>query len=157
MLMLCSAAGSRAVGQASVGDIAPSFARADLSGKMVSLSEFRGEIVLLNFWATWCGPCLAEIPTFDRLQRQFGSRGVKVVGISMDDTAAPVRKAYAKYRMDYPVVMGDEHLGERYGGVLGVPVTFLINRQGVVVRRYEGPVDPKRLESDLQKLMATQK
>lgn len=136
-----------------MGKVAPSFARTDLSGKKIALSEYRGEVVLLNFWATWCGPCISELPTLESWQAQFGSQGLQVIGISMDDSAAPVRAAYSKYRMNYPVVMGDEHLGEAYGGVLGVPVTFLINRKGIVVRRYEGPVNVKRIEADMRELL----
>lgn len=142
-------------GQAPVGKIAPSFTRADLSGRKVSLSEYRGKIVLLNFWATWCGPCIGELPALDRWQEQFGSKGLQVIGISMDDSIAPVRAAISKYKIKYPVVMGDEHVGMAYGGVLGVPETFLIDRKGVVVRQYEGPLDIRRVEGDLRSLMAS--
>jgi cytochrome c biogenesis protein CcmG/thiol:disulfide interchange protein DsbE len=133
---------------------APSFARMDLNGKKMELSAYRGRVVLLNFWATWCAPCLIEMPVFVSWQSQYGSRGLQVIGISMDDDAPPVRRAYLKYRLNYPVAMGDEKLGELYGGVLGLPVTYLIDRQGKVIKRYEGAVDLKQLEREVQRLLA---
>ena len=76
---------------------APSFARIDLNGRTVDLSAYRGKVVLLNFWATWCGPCLTEIPNFVIWQQMYGGRGFQVIGISMDDDVQPVRKIYLKY------------------------------------------------------------
>ena len=98
---------------------APDFTRTDLNGVPFSLSNYRGKLVLLNFWATWCAPCLAEIPAFITWQTAYGRPGLQIVGISMDDDSAPVKRAYQKYRMNYPVMMGDAELGESFGGVLG--------------------------------------
>ncbi len=136
-----------------VGRAAPSFDRVDLEGKRVELSAYRGKVVLLNFWATWCGPCLTETPVFVSWQKQYGGQGLQVIGISMDDDAPPVRRMYRKYRMNYPVAMGDAKLGELYGGVLGLPVTYLIDSHGKIVRRYEGAVDLKELEKEVQGLL----
>ncbi|MEO6910567.1 MAG: TlpA disulfide reductase family protein [Edaphobacter sp.] len=133
---------------------APSFVRMDLQGQKVNLSAYRGRVVLLNFWATWCAPCLIEMPAFVSWQKQYSKAGLQVVGVSMDDDAPPVRRAYAKYRLNYPVVMGDAKLGELYGGVLGLPVTYLIDRNGKIVKRYEGAVDLKQLEIEVKKLLA---
>lgn len=133
---------------------APPFTGSSLTGENIALSQFRGKVVILNFWATWCGPCLAEIPTFIRWQRELGPRGLQVVGISMDDDAAPVRAAYRRYQIDYPVIMGDAHLGRLYGGILGLPVTFLIDRDGRIVREYKGPIETHRVMADVTKLLA---
>ncbi len=132
---------------------APSFIRMDLNGNRVDLSKYRGKVVLLNFWATWCAPCLAEMPVFVSWQRKYGGQGLQVIGVSMDDDAAPVRRLYQKDRLNYLVVMGDERIGELYGGVLGLPVSFLIDSKGKIVKRYEGTVDLRQFEGRLQRLL----
>jgi len=133
---------------------APTLARSDLSGKSVSLRSFRGRVVLLNFWATWCAPCQLEMPVFSRWQQQYGPQGLQVVGISMDDEAPPVRKLVKELKLDYPVVMGDARLGERYGGVLGLPLTYLIDRNGVVRAQFQGETEMGTLEKQLKLILA---
>ncbi len=133
---------------------APSFSRADLNHRQVKLTAYRGKVVLLNFWATWCAPCLTEIPRFAEWQREYGGRGLQVIGISMDDEKQPVRIAYQKYGLNYPVVMGDEKLGEMYGGILGLPVTFLIGRNGKIRFVHQGAADLKTIESEIQSLLS---
>jgi thiol-disulfide isomerase/thioredoxin len=113
----------------------------------------RGKVVLLNFWATWCGPCLAEIPQFARWQRDDAGRGLQVIGVSMDDDAAPVRVAYQKYHLNYPVVMGDEQLGELFGGVYGLPLTLLIGRDGRIRARLQGAADLNEVARTLEQLL----
>jgi cytochrome c biogenesis protein CcmG/thiol:disulfide interchange protein DsbE len=129
---------------------APDFNRPDLTGKPIHLNAYRGKLVLLNFWATWCGPCLAEIPHFSAWQQKYASQGLQVLGISMDDDPAPVQKVYRKYQLSYPVVMGDEHLGNLYGGVLGLPITYLIDPQGRILAQYQGEPDLSQLELRLK-------
>jgi len=121
-----------------VGRRAPEFSLDDLHGTHVDLARDRGKVVLLNFWATWCAPCKVEMPRFMEWQREYGARGLVVVGVSIDDSEAPARAFVEKLHVNYPVVMGNAQLGERYGGVLGVPVTFLIDRAGVVRARFDG-------------------
>jgi peroxiredoxin len=121
-----------------VGKRAPSFALEDLHGTHVDLARDRGKVVLLNFWATWCAPCKVEMPQFMEWQKEYGPRGLVVIGVSIDDSAAPALAFVEKLHLNYPVVMGNAKLGERYGGVLGVPVTFLIDRAGVVRARFDG-------------------
>ena len=121
----------------------------------MNLAHYRGKVVLLNFWATWCAPCLTEMPRFVAWQQEYGGSGLQVVGISMDDEEQPVRVAYRKYRLNYPVVMGDEKIGEMYGGILGLPVTFLIDRRGKIRFKHQGAADIKTLESEIRGLLST--
>lgn len=132
---------------------APEIVRADLSGMRVSLKSLRGKVVLLNFWATWCAPCQIEMPVFSTWQQQYGPRGFQVIGISMDDDAASVRKLLAKIKPNYPIAMGDAQLGERYGGVMGLPLSFLIDRNGVVHARFQGETELKTIESELKSML----
>ena len=132
---------------------APELARVDLAGTRVSLKSLRGKVVLLNFWATWCAPCQIEMPVFSAWQQQYGSRGFQVIGISMDDDAAPVRKLLAKLKTNYPIAMGDARLGERYGGVMGLPLSFLIDRNGVVRARFQGETELKTIEKELKSML----
>ncbi len=132
---------------------APNFSRVDLDRRNVDLTAYRGKVVVLNFWATWCAPCLTEMPRFVEWQRKYGGRRLQVIGISMDDEAPPVRAAYQKYRLNYPVVMGDEKLGEMYGGILGLPVTFLIDRNGNIRFKHEGVNDLNMIDNEIQVLL----
>lgn len=133
--------------------LAPDFTRTDAAGHAIRLSSYRGKVVLLNFWATWCAPCLAEIPTFSGWQQKYGSEGLQILGVSMDDDSSPVKRAVSKYHVVYPIVMGDENLGELYGGVLGLPLSFIVDPAGRIVARYQGKSDLTRMESQLKALL----
>ncbi len=132
---------------------APNFSRMDLDHRQVNLADYRGKVVLLNFWATWCAPCLAEMPRFVAWQQEYGGRGLQVIGVSMDDDAQPVRTAYRKYRLNYPVVMGDEKIGGKYGDIYGLPVTFLIDRSGTIRFKHQGAVDLNHLQNEILTLL----
>jgi peroxiredoxin len=134
---------------------APNFSRLDLDHKQINLADYRGKVVLLNFWATWCAPCLVEMPRFVVWQHEYGGRGLQVIGISMDDEEQPVRTAYRKYRLNYPVLMGDEKIGEKYGGILGLPVTFLIDRKGKIRFQHQGAADLNTVEDEMHGLLST--
>src|SRR6202166_1343276 len=118
-LSICS---TRPFHRAATLRLTPNFIRTGINGSPLSLRSYRGKLVLLNFWATWCGPCLTEIPTFAAWQNTYGPAGLQIVGVSMDDDSAPVKRAYEKYHLTYPVAMGDARLGKRFGGVLGLPL-----------------------------------
>ena len=142
-----------------VGDVrgmaAPNFDLATLDGRRVKLSDYRGKAVLLNFWATWCAPCQVEMPMFARWQKQYGPQQLAVIGISMDDDSESARRTILAQRVDYPVAMGDATLGQRYGGVLGLPLTFLIDRNGIVRAKFQGETDLGKIEASLRSLLAT--
>ena len=143
----------QAAPRSSAPHVAPNFSRVDLSHKEIELTSFRGKVVLLNFWATWCGPCLTEIPAFIEWQKQYGSNKFQVIGLSMDDATPEVIATVSKLKPNYPILMGDEHLGAAYGGVLGLPVTFLIDRTGKIRSRYDGAADLARMKMDVENLL----
>lgn len=132
---------------------APEFVRTDLKQKKLDLLAYRGKVVLLNFWATWCAPCQLEMPHFVAWQKLLGQRGFQVIGISMDDDPALARKTYEKLRLNYPVAMGDEKLGELYGGVYGLPLTYLIDVNGVVQAQFSGEIDLNAIEKQIKALL----
>lgn len=154
-LLLISQAGlaAPAAPPSLVNKRAPEIARADLSGQRINLKSLRGHVVLLNFWATWCAPCLIEMPLFSKWQQQYASQGLQVIGISMDDDSAPVRKLMAKVKPVYPIAMGDAKLGEQYGGVMGLPLSYLIDRQGVVRARFQGETDAATIEKEIRLML----
>lgn len=133
---------------------APDFMRQDFHGQALHLSALRGKVVLLNFWATWCAPCQVEMPAFAAWQRQYGSQGLAVIGISMDDDAGAARRLVERLKLDYPNAMGDARLGMRYGGVMGLPLTFLIDRKGVIRARFQGETNAKTIEKQVLALLA---
>ncbi len=134
--------------------VAPDFSLQDLTGQPLNLASYRGKVVLLDFWATWCAPCRGEIPHFVEFQDKYRDQGLQVIGISMDDGPKPVREFYQEFKMNYPVALGNEKVAQSYGGVLGLPVTFLIGRDGRVAAKYIGEVQMSTLreaiESQLQ-------
>ena len=136
-----------------VGKAAPGFARADLDGKAVDLAAVRGRVVLVNFWASWCGPCLVEMPRFAEWRRERPA-DLAVIGFSMDDDPATAERVRRKLAIDYPIAMADPALAESYGGILGLPVTFLIDRQGVIHGRFQGETDLEKLKARVAELLA---
>ena len=136
--------------------LAPDFTLPQLDGTQLTLSSYRGKVVLLDFWATWCVPCREETPHFVEMQQKYGDRGLQMIGVSMDDSPDPVRTFYQQFHMSYPVVMGTPAIGEAYGGVLGLPIAFLIDRSGRIVARHMGATDPSVFDNEVQQLLSTQ-
>jgi peroxiredoxin len=133
--------------------LAPDFSLPELSGQELSLSDYRGRVVLLDFWATWCDPCREETPSFVELQNKYRDRGFQIIGVSMDDTPEPVHEFYRQFKMNYPVVMGNARTGELYGGVLGLPIAFLVGRDGRIYTKHIGAVDIALLQKEILSLL----
>jgi peroxiredoxin len=140
-------------GNAVTHPLAPDFSVTDLSGQTLQLSRYHGKVVLLNFWATWCAPCRSEIPRFVDLHNKYGKEGLQIIGISLDDDPRLVHAFYQQLRMNYPVAIGDATLAEQYGGVLGLPVSFLIGRDGRIYAKYAGKTDISLIERELKSLL----
>jgi thiol-disulfide isomerase/thioredoxin len=124
-----------------------------LNGQPLDLPNYRGKVVLLDFWATWCTPCRGEIPHFVDFQDKYREQGLQVIGISMDDGPKPVREFYQQFKMNYPVALENEKVADAYGGVLGLPITFLISRDGHVAAKYVGEVQMPTLEQGIESLL----
>lgn len=134
---------------------APDFALRNLDGKTVRLSELRGKAVVLNFWATWCPPCRHEIPWFIDLQKKYGSQGLQIVGVSMDQTGPQDVAAFARATgMNYTVVMGDWNVARSYGGIRALPTTFYIARDGTVQDSVPGLISREQMEKKIIALLA---
>lgn len=133
--------------------LAPDFSLPELTGERLDLSAYRGKVVLLDFWATWCDPCREETPRFVDLQSKYGNQGLQIIGVSMDDGPEPVRDFYQRFKMNYPVVMGNAKIGELYGGVLGLPIAFLIGRDGRIYARHIGAANIAVLEREIVNLL----
>jgi peroxiredoxin len=133
--------------------LAPDFTLPQLDGPELQLSSYRGKVVLLDFWATWCVPCREEIPHFIELQDKYRDKGLQIIGVSMDDGPAPVKDFYQQFHMNYPVVMGNAKTGELYGGVLGLPIAFVIDRNGRITAKHIGAAKPEVIEKEVAALL----
>jgi len=127
---------------------APQFTRPGFDGKPVTLSAMRGKVVLLDFWASWCAPCLVELPHLAALKKRNAGR-LEIIGVAMDDSEANARDALKRFPVNYPVVMGDLPLAKLYGGVLGLPEVYLIGRDGKVIKSWRGDFRPAELDAGI--------
>src|SRR5487761_1466066 len=135
---------------------APSFTLKSVDGKTVSLSDYKGKAVLLNFWATWCGPCKLEMPWLIQMQKKYASQGFTVLGISEDDgSTKDVRDFMEKMGVDYPVLMYDDQLNKAYGGIDYLPTSYYIGRDGKVIVESGGLISESEMEANIQKILAT--
>jgi peroxiredoxin len=138
-------------GTARVGAPAPDFQLKDLAGHTVRLSDYRGKVVVINFWATWCAPCLAEVPELVKLQQEYKAKGIQVIGFA----AATDRKALKIKRrltLNYPVVIGTKRLESAYGIDDVLPLTVVVDRNGIIRERILGILEPEEVES-IRKLL----
>jgi peroxiredoxin len=127
----------------------------DRHGKDVSLASFKGKVIVLDFWATWCPPCKAEIPGFVQLQDTYGSQGLQVVGVSVDDPVEKLGPFATEFKMNYPVLvgLGRDDLQDAYGPMWGIPTTFVISRDGKICKKHSGLVGKDRYEQDIKGLL----
>ncbi len=133
----------------------PSFALPDVvSGKTIHSSSFKGKALLITFFATWCPPCIQEIPTLIKMQDKYIEKGFSVIGLSVDQGSTNlVTKLVKKKSINYPVLMADNKTMQKFGGVYGIPVSFLVNKRGNVVKKYTGYIAKSILEKDLKKVL----
>jgi peroxiredoxin len=143
-----------------VGDVrnvpAPDFELPTLDGRKVKLSDFRGQAVLLNFWATWCSPCKIEMPWFVDVQKQYGKDGLVVLGVAMDDTeSAKIAEFAHEMGVNYPVLLGTDKVSDDYGDVRSLPTTFYIDRNGMIVAKAVGLLGREEVENDVKKALSS--
>ncbi len=137
------------------GNPAPNFTLAELEGRTVRLSDYRGDVVLLDFWATWCGPCRMSIPHLIELQNEYADDGFTVLGVSLDRAGRDVVSRFVeKAGINYPVVMGTGAVQEAYGGIRSIPTAFLIDRDGYVVKMIQGYQPKNALVTAITPLLA---
>jgi len=133
---------------------APNFMLADSSGKAVRLSDFRGQAVLLNFWATWCAPCKLEIPWFVEFERNYGDRNFAVVGVSMDEDGwKNVRPYMEAVKVSYPIVIGNDEVSRAFGGIESLPATLLIDKAGRIASVHVGLCGKGDYEAEIKALL----
>ena len=133
---------------------APEFALQDSSGKAVSLKDYRGKVVLLDFWATWCHGCKLEIPWFAEFSRKYGDKGVVVVGVSLDSDGWKVVSPFIKTaQIPYQIVLGNDDVAKVYG-IENMPDTFLIDREGRIAAAYKGIVEKHNVDGNLRAILA---
>lgn len=132
-----------------------SFTLNDMNGKRVALADFKGKVILLDFWATWCGPCKVEIPHFVEFQTQYGKDGLQILGVSTDDTADKLVPYAAEMKMNYPVLQGLGHdaLMDAFGPIIGIPVSVLISRDGKICATHTGLTGRDVFEREIKALL----
>jgi peroxiredoxin len=134
---------------------APDFTLTDAAGQPVRLSDFRGQVVLLNFWATWCPPCRVEIPWFDRFQQQYGGRGLAVLGLSVDEDGwKSVRPFLAANKVSYRILAEGGGVAELFGGVDTLPSTLTIDRQGRIAAVHSGLIGKESYRASIEAMLA---
>jgi cytochrome c biogenesis protein CcmG/thiol:disulfide interchange protein DsbE len=133
---------------------AANFSLKSADGKTYELSKFKGKVVIVNFWATWCGPCRQEIPDFIEAYKKYQGKGLEIIGISLDqDGWTKVVPYMQQSKINYPIVMGDEQVTEDYGGINAIPTTFIVDKKGNIVDQHTGTMSLKQLEAKLRPLL----
>jgi peroxiredoxin len=140
------------------GKKAPAFTLRSVEGKKVSLADYKGKAVLINFWATWCAPCKIEMPWLVSLRNQYAPQGFEILGVSEDDADTP-RAKLAKFGQEqgltYPLLVGDDSVSRKYGGVEFLPTSYFVGRDGKVVAETAGLVSKDEVEASIKKALAT--
>jgi thiol-disulfide isomerase/thioredoxin len=134
---------------------APQFSLSNLEGKQVGLTDFANKIIVVDFWATWCGPCREEIPQLNKLYEDYRGKGFEIVGISMDtDDPASIKQFTKDLRMEYTVVIGNDNVAQDFGGVMGLPTKFIIDRKGNIIKKFTGysPSVIREIEETIKQL-----
>jgi thiol-disulfide isomerase/thioredoxin len=125
----------------------------DMNGKALRFADYKGKVIVLNVWATWCGPCQVEIPELVEAYTHYRDQGVVVLGVSLDDTAEMLREYAPTKQMNYPLLLMQDDFDDAYGPIFGVPITFFIGRDGTISRRHFGPVSKEQLDREIKALL----
>ncbi|MFT5171720.1 MAG: thiol-disulfide isomerase/thioredoxin [Candidatus Marinamargulisbacteria bacterium] len=118
-----------------------------IEGHPLSFSGLKGKLIIVDFWATWCPPCIAEVPHFVDLQNEYGPRGLQIVGISLDDTVDPVKPFVSEYKVNYPIILGSQEDLSSFGRLQGIPTTFIFNRNQELIAKVVGYRDKAYFEA----------
>ncbi|HVN47211.1 MAG TPA: TlpA disulfide reductase family protein [Bacteroidota bacterium] len=142
------------VAQTDQKQLAPNFSLKKEDGTTIELAKLKGKVVIVNFWATWCPPCRAEIPDFIKVQEQYKKNGLVIVGISLDQNGWPAVHAFAaKAKFNYPIVLGNDEVVQAYGGIDAIPTSFIIDKKGYIVDKQVGMLTNETLEPKLKSLL----
>lgn len=152
-LVMCACDGRAERDELSLGK-APDFSLQDLNGRIYRLSDLRGRVIILNFFATWCGPCREEIPDFVRLHKRFNAKGLEIIGVSLDMEAGAVLGPFIRqYGIPYPIVLGTREAVLDYGGITGIPTTFVIDEKGAIIDHFVGWRPHHVIEESVRRLL----
>lgn len=153
-------AGGKSGGSSGPLSDAPAVAIKDLAGNDVTLQQFRGKVVLVNFWATWCQPCQIEMPWFIEFQEKYGAQGFTVLGVAMNDEGKDVVGPFIekeefdvdghKRKVNYPILIGNDAIAAKFGGLLGLPTTLVISRDGKITKRFIGLVNHELIVKEIE-------
>jgi thiol-disulfide isomerase/thioredoxin len=153
-VLALSAPVTTAPARAAENPVAPAFSIRGLDGRTVRLSDLKGQPVVLDFWATWCAPCKASMPHLSGMQERYASKGLVVLGVSVDDAEPQVVRQFAeKLGVRFRIALANEDILDAYGPIRSIPTTFFINRKGEVVRRVVGYIDRETMESYVRELL----
>jgi thiol-disulfide isomerase/thioredoxin len=134
--------------------LAPDFTLPTTDGKQLKLSDYKGKVVIIDFWATWCPPCRKGIPDLIELKKQYGSKGVEIIGVSVDQETKPDVVPFIKeYKINYPVVYGNMNVYQQYGGIRAIPTSFIVDKEGKIVASHEGLISKSAYENYIKKLL----
>ncbi len=127
----------------------------DMTNKPVKLADFKGKVIVIDFWATWCGPCKLEIPGFVDMQTKYGPRGLQFVGIQVEDKPELVKPFVAEFKINYPVLLGNDRMDvqDAFGPLWGLPTTFVIGRDGKVCKKHSGMAPKELFEREIKSLL----